>query len=41
MSVILGNNGFVWLSPTALEAEAADEGAGGGFAQDLTRKVAR
>lgn len=34
VSVILGNNGYVWLSPTQLDA---DEGAGGGFTQNLTQ----
>lgn len=33
VSIILGNNGFVWICPTAQDQE--DEGAGGGFAQNL------
>ncbi len=42
VSVILGNNGFVWLSPTVLESEEEGEGTGGGgFSQDLSRTVAR
>ena len=40
MSVILGNNGFIWLSPTALEEHDGGE-EGGGFSQDLSRTVTR
>ncbi|XP_049857816.1 exosome complex component RRP4 isoform X2 [Schistocerca gregaria] len=36
-SIILGNNGFIWLCPTA----SADEEGGGGFTQNLEEKVDR
>lgn len=36
-SVILGNNGFIWISPTV----NADVEATGGYAQNLTEKVSR
>ena len=35
-SVILGNNGFVWISPTQHDSE---EGMSGGFAQNLSTQV--
>jgi exosome complex component RRP4 len=36
-SVILGNNGFIWVTPTQHEEEAGADGGGGGggFAQNL------
>lgn len=36
-SVILGNNGFIWIAPTV----NADVEATGGYAQNLTEKVSR
>ena len=36
VSVILGNNGYVWLSPTSQDTyETSGGAAGGGFAQNL------
>ena len=35
-SVILGNNGFIWISPTRHDGEE-EGGGGGGFAQNLTQ----
>lgn len=39
-SIILGNNGFIWISPTT-NSEAAVDGGDGGFAQNLTEVVPR